>query len=142
MTVARKMCCISALSVPKIRMYLSELSFSYKEFNTPLRLGELTDSKLLSLGVSDKEDRKLVLSALNAAGYRVVALSNAKRREVKKRRAANGTPEAEADDQGDDGDDGVFVSGPENGEEPTMVNHPLPPPAPPKKNFLHEGTNN
>jgi hypothetical protein len=80
----------------------------YKEFNTPARLGELTDSKLLSLGVSDKEDRRLVLSALNAAGYRTLAVTNAKHREAKKRRVANAnrTPGAQKDGDGDDDDDG------------------------------------
>ncbi|KAH9035265.1 hypothetical protein EDB84DRAFT_1588145 [Lactarius hengduanensis] len=61
----------------------------YKEFNTPARLGELTDSKLASLGVSDKDDRGLVLSALNAAGFRAIAITNAKQREAKKRRTAD-----------------------------------------------------
>lgn len=61
----------------------------YKEFNTPARLGELTDSKLASLGVSDKDDRGLVLSALNAAGFRAIAITDAKQREAKKRRTAD-----------------------------------------------------
>ncbi|KAI9448021.1 hypothetical protein H4582DRAFT_1802753 [Lactarius indigo] len=61
----------------------------YKEFNTPARLGELTDSKLGSLGLSDKDDRALVLSAFNAAGFRAVAITNAKRREAKKRSTAD-----------------------------------------------------
>ncbi|KAI0268245.1 hypothetical protein BC834DRAFT_868576 [Gloeopeniophorella convolvens] len=60
----------------------------YKEYNTPTRLGELTDPKLTSLGVSDKDDRRLVLSTLNAAGYRAAAVENAKAQEAKKRRAA------------------------------------------------------
>ncbi|KAH9077166.1 hypothetical protein EDB83DRAFT_2348586 [Lactarius deliciosus] len=61
----------------------------YKEFNTPARLGELTDSKLASLGVSDKDDRGLVLSALNAAGFRAIAITNAKQQVAKKRRTAD-----------------------------------------------------
>lgn len=61
----------------------------YKEFNTPARLGELTDPKLASLGVSDKDDRRLVLSALNAAGFRAVAITSAKRQEAKKRRTTD-----------------------------------------------------
>jgi len=67
--------------------------------------------------VSDKEDRKLVLSALNAAGYRGVALSSAKRRGAKRRRAASGTPEADENDSEDgngDRDGGVFASDLEN----------------------------
>ncbi|KAI0307152.1 hypothetical protein B0F90DRAFT_1807827 [Multifurca ochricompacta] len=63
----------------------------YKDFNTPTRLGQLTDSKLISLGVLDKEDRRLVLLALNAAGYRAIAVTNAKQQEAKKRRIAHGT---------------------------------------------------
>ncbi|KAI9507926.1 hypothetical protein F5148DRAFT_980691 [Russula earlei] len=84
------------LSVSRAMTVASKI---YKDFNTPARLGELTDPKLLSLGISDKEDRTLVLSALNAAGYRAVSVSNAKQREAasKKRRAANRTPEADAD---------------------------------------------
>lgn len=73
----------------KIRKRTDEWSVSYKDFNTPARLGELTDSKLASLGVSDKDDRRLVLSALNAGGYRATAVTNAKQREAKKRRAAD-----------------------------------------------------
>ncbi|KAI9467026.1 hypothetical protein BJY52DRAFT_39821 [Lactarius psammicola] len=71
----------------------------YKEFNTPACLGELTDSKLASLGVSDKDDRGLVLSALNAAGFRAVAITNAKQREAKKRRATDGIGPSARDEE-------------------------------------------
>ncbi|KAH9045393.1 hypothetical protein EDB85DRAFT_1906407 [Lactarius pseudohatsudake] len=63
--------------------------FLTRKFNTPARLGELTDSKLASLGVSDKDDRGLVLSALSAAGFRAITITNAKQREAKKRRTAD-----------------------------------------------------
>ena len=114
MTVASKMCCLCPLSENKIAY--SRSSFSYKDFNTPARLGELTDSKLLSLGVLDKEDRRLVLSALNAAGYRAAAVTNAKQQEAKKRRSAKRTPGAK-----DDGNEGESISGsPKNGEPSTV----------------------
>jgi hypothetical protein len=71
---------------PKITWFIQGPSFSYKDYNTPARLGELTNPKLLSLGVSDKEDRRLVLSALNAAGYPAIAVTNAKQRHVAKNR--------------------------------------------------------
>ena len=71
---------------PKVTGFIQGPSFSYNDYNTPARLGELTNPKLLSLGVSDKEDRRLVLSALNAAGYRAVAVTNAKQRRVAKNR--------------------------------------------------------
>ena len=85
--------------------------FSYKEFNTPARLGELTDPKLQSLGVSDKEDRRLVLSALKSTGYRVIAVTNAQRLEAKKRRRdddanGGGTSDAVVDDGNDDDNKG------------------------------------
>jgi hypothetical protein len=47
--------------------------------------------KLISLGVSDKEDRRLVLSALNAAGHRAIAVTNASSVALL-RRLRNGTP--------------------------------------------------
>ena len=43
---------------------------SYKTYNTPGTLAELTDLKLKSAGVDDKEDRKLVLAAIRKAGYK------------------------------------------------------------------------
>jgi hypothetical protein len=99
-------------------------SFSYKEFNTPARLGELTDSKLLSLGVSDKEDRRLVLSTLNAAGYRATAVTTAKHHEAKKRRRlANETPGAKEVD--DDDDDNSISPSLKNGGSSTVIRiHP------------------
>ncbi|KAH9062688.1 hypothetical protein EDB87DRAFT_1673687 [Lactarius vividus] len=71
----------------------------YKEFNTPAHLGELTDSKLTSLGVSDKDDRGLVLSALNAAGFRAIAITNAKQREAKKRHTADAIATSAQDEE-------------------------------------------
>jgi hypothetical protein len=41
----------------------------YKEYNIPSQLGGLTDSKLAASGLTDKEDRKLVLAAFRKAGY-------------------------------------------------------------------------
>ncbi|KAI0053579.1 hypothetical protein FA95DRAFT_1552062 [Auriscalpium vulgare] len=58
----------------------------YKDFNTSARLGELTDTQLSSLGVADKDDRKLVLSAVVASGYREGAVTAAKEKEAKKRK--------------------------------------------------------
>ncbi|KAH9179690.1 hypothetical protein EDB89DRAFT_2110986 [Lactarius sanguifluus] len=71
----------------------------YKEFNTPARLGELTDSKLASLGVSDKDDRGLVLSALNAAGFRAIAITNAKQQVAKKRCTADAIGPSSRDEE-------------------------------------------
>lgn len=95
----------------KITRFIQGPSFSYKDYNTPARLGELTNSKLLSLGVSDKEDRRLVLSALNAAGYRAIAVTDAKQRRV----AKNRTPGAK-----DDGDQDVNNT---SGEPSTVIIH-------------------
>jgi hypothetical protein len=50
-----------------------------------------------------------VLSALKNAGYRAIAVTNAKQQEAKKRQrpsAANGTSEADAEAEADDDDDG------------------------------------
>ncbi|KAK7060563.1 hypothetical protein VNI00_001329 [Paramarasmius palmivorus] len=41
----------------------------YKQCNTPAQLAELDEVKLSSLGVDDKELRKLVMTALRKAGY-------------------------------------------------------------------------
>ncbi|KAA1466444.1 hypothetical protein DENSPDRAFT_925863 [Dentipellis sp. KUC8613] len=62
----------------------------YKEFCTPERLGQLTDVKLTSLGVAEKEDRKLVLSAIAKAGYREGVIATVKEKERKKRKASGG----------------------------------------------------
>ena len=97
---------------PKITMFIQGPSFSYKDYNTPARLGELTNSRLLSLGVSDKEDRRLVLSALSAAGYRAIAVTNAKQQRIV---AKNRTPGA----KGDGDQDGNNSSG----EPSTVVIH-------------------
>ena len=95
-------------------------SSSYKDYNTPARLGELTDSKLLSLGVSDKEDRRLVLSALNAAGYRAIAVTNAKQRRVAKNRTPSGAKDDDDDDGDGDGDQDVNNT---SGEPSTVIIH-------------------
>jgi len=42
----------------------------YKSHNTSAALAQLTDSKLRSEGVDDKEDRKLTLAAIKKAGYK------------------------------------------------------------------------
>ena len=120
--------CASESSLSPI-VYSNTIDLSYKEFNTPARLGELTDSKLLSLGVSDKEDRRLVLAALNAAGYRSLAVTNAKHHEAKKRHIAiaNRTPGAQGkDDDGDgeEGDDGISPSPKSGGDSSTVITHP------------------
>ncbi|KAI0034074.1 hypothetical protein K488DRAFT_11188, partial [Vararia minispora EC-137] len=59
----------------------------YKQFNTPEKLGQLTDSTLVGLGISDKDDRKGVLDAMSAAGYRAQAISIAGQVERRKRKA-------------------------------------------------------
>lgn len=41
----------------------------YKTHNTPKRLAQLTDSRLKSAGVEDKDVRRLVLAAIKKAGY-------------------------------------------------------------------------
>jgi len=99
----------------KITRFIQGPSFSYKDYNTPARLGELTNSKLLSLGVSDKEDRTLVLSALNAAGHRAIAVTNAKQQ---RRTEKDRTPGPGAKD--DDGDQDVN----DTSGEPSTVNYP------------------
>jgi hypothetical protein len=105
---------------PKITRFIqgSCPSFSYKDYNTPARLGELTDPKLLSLGVSDKEDRRLVLSALNAAGYRAIAVTNSKQRRIAKNRTP--TPAGAKDDDGDQD-----VNNTSGGEPSTVINYPI-----------------
>ena len=97
---------------PKITKFIQGPSFSYKDYNTPARLGELTNSTLISLGVSDKDDRRLVLSALNAAGYRAIAVTNAKQRRVI---AKNGTPGGAKDDGEDQDANNAF------GEPSTVI---------------------
>lgn len=42
---------------------------SYKDYNTPARLRELTEAKLTAAGVGEKNTRKLIVSALHKAGY-------------------------------------------------------------------------
>ncbi|KAJ7276479.1 hypothetical protein B0H12DRAFT_24606 [Mycena haematopus] len=43
----------------------------YKEFNTPAKLSELDEAKLLAAGIDDKDSRKIVMTALHKGGYRV-----------------------------------------------------------------------
>ncbi|KAF7352722.1 Glutamine synthetase [Mycena venus] len=43
----------------------------YKEFNTPAKLSELDEVKLLAAGVDDKDSRKMIMTALRKAGYGV-----------------------------------------------------------------------
>ncbi|KIO12723.1 hypothetical protein M404DRAFT_993709 [Pisolithus tinctorius Marx 270] len=42
---------------------------AYKEFNTPARLSQLDDTRLIVLGVEDRELRKSILAAIRKAGY-------------------------------------------------------------------------
>jgi hypothetical protein len=44
-------------------------AYSYKEYNTPAKLAQLTEVKLLAAGVESKEDRKLVMTALRKSGH-------------------------------------------------------------------------
>ncbi|THH32881.1 hypothetical protein EUX98_g1289 [Antrodiella citrinella] len=46
---------------------------TYKKYNTRTSLAQLDDLKLSSAGVTDKEERKLVLAALKKAGYKKTA---------------------------------------------------------------------
>jgi len=41
----------------------------YKEYNTPARLAQLTEVRLSAAGVENKDDRKLVMTALRKAGH-------------------------------------------------------------------------
>jgi hypothetical protein len=43
---------------------------SYKECNTSAKVAQVTDARLKSLGIDDKEDRKLILAALRKGGYK------------------------------------------------------------------------
>jgi hypothetical protein len=63
MSVAGKMFVASAI----LQLVLTLLS--YKEFNTPAMLGQLTELKLKAAGVDDREDRRLSIAALRKAGY-------------------------------------------------------------------------
>jgi hypothetical protein len=42
---------------------------SYKEYNTPSKLAQLTEVKLSAAGVESKDDRKLVMTALRKSGH-------------------------------------------------------------------------
>lgn len=68
-------------------MFIQGPSLSYKDYNTLACLKELMNLKLLSLGVSDQEDHRLMLSVLNAT-------TNAKQQCIV---AKDGTPEAKDD---------------------------------------------
>ncbi|TFY78759.1 hypothetical protein EWM64_g5250 [Hericium alpestre] len=68
----------------------------YKEYNTPERLGQLTEARLTSLGVSEKEDRKVMLAAVSRAGYREQAIERAKEQERKKRKPKGQAADAPA----------------------------------------------
>ncbi|KAI0308853.1 hypothetical protein OF83DRAFT_1253700 [Amylostereum chailletii] len=59
----------------------------YKQCNTPDQLGLLTEPRLISLGITDKDDRKGILDAVIKAGYRAQAVMAAKEKEGEKRRA-------------------------------------------------------
>ncbi|KAG7449117.1 uncharacterized protein BT62DRAFT_1002659 [Guyanagaster necrorhizus] len=41
----------------------------YKTFNTPAQLSELSQLKLKACGIDDKDDRKMIMSAIRKAGY-------------------------------------------------------------------------
>ncbi|KAJ7781158.1 hypothetical protein B0H16DRAFT_1404408 [Mycena metata] len=41
----------------------------YKEFNTPSKLSELNEAKLLASGIEEKDSRKMIMTALRKAGY-------------------------------------------------------------------------
>ncbi|KAJ7498834.1 hypothetical protein FB451DRAFT_1358267 [Mycena latifolia] len=43
----------------------------YKDYNTPAKLSELDEAKLLAAGIDAKESRKMVMTALRKAGYGV-----------------------------------------------------------------------
>lgn len=44
-------------------------TYSYKEYNTPSKLAQLTEVKLSAAGVESKDDRKLVMTALRKASH-------------------------------------------------------------------------
>ncbi|EKM80112.1 hypothetical protein AGABI1DRAFT_127790 [Agaricus bisporus var. burnettii JB137-S8] len=56
----------NGVPVPKAMAIAGKI---YKENNTPSKLSELTDTKLGIAGITDKEDRKAILSAFRKAGY-------------------------------------------------------------------------
>lgn len=41
----------------------------YKDYNTPAKLSLLTEVKLVTAGVSSKDERKLVMTALRQSGH-------------------------------------------------------------------------
>ena len=45
------------------------LPVSYKDYNTPAQLRELTEVKLTAAGINEKSIRQLVISAFRKAGY-------------------------------------------------------------------------
>ncbi|KAF9008995.1 hypothetical protein BDQ17DRAFT_1398107 [Cyathus striatus] len=56
------------ISVPKALEITGKMQV-YKECNTPAKLAELTEGKLVTAGIENKEDRKLVLNAIRKSGY-------------------------------------------------------------------------
>lgn len=69
MNISGKMC-ISLLYISLLSIRdSSKLNVRYKEFNTPAKLAELNEAKLISAGVDSKEDRRLVMVALRESGY-------------------------------------------------------------------------
>jgi hypothetical protein len=83
--------------------HASDQCRSYKQVNTPEKLGQLTDSSLLGLGISDQGDRKGVLDAVEKAGYRAQAVEIAGQAERKKRKASRAKQSSEraAKEEGD-----------------------------------------
>lgn len=57
--------------IPVLVAYCPDIliSISYKEYNTPSKLGQLSEVKLKAAGVDDKEDRSLIMQALRKVGY-------------------------------------------------------------------------
>lgn len=69
-SITGKMFVFKKLGECDINDLLNSDHYSYKSFNTPAMLAELTDLKLKAVGVDDKDERKLVLSAVRKSGYK------------------------------------------------------------------------
>ncbi|KAF8812514.1 hypothetical protein BYT27DRAFT_7239968 [Phlegmacium glaucopus] len=52
--------------IPKAMAIASKI---YKEYNTPLKLGQLSEVKLKAAGIEDKDDRSLIMQTLRKVGY-------------------------------------------------------------------------